>query len=316
MLKINGLEQGLEIFRALGSDVRMDIVQLLACSGSMNLNAIASSLNITNGALTTHIRKLEEAGIIRVSSEHSSRGLMKVCSLEAEQLLFDLTASKEKQNTKVYETEINIGHYSDYQVTGPCGLAGAEALIGTVNDPRSFAYPERIGASMLYFHDGYIEYRIPNLLPEKQRIVQLTLSFEVSSAEQGSPDDTMSFICFSLNGRYLGEWLTIPADANSAEDNARGIYTPLWWRNPERQHGYLKMVVINQMGTFLDGVKIMDGEGDSFMNESSDEMKFRFEVHPRDGRNAGLALYGDSFGNYHQNIRARVHYMPEEMVNG
>ena len=74
--------------------------------------------------------------------------------------------------------------------------------------------------------------------------------------------------------------------------------------------------MINQMGTFLDGVKIMDGEGDSFMNESSGEMKFRFEVHPRDGRNAGLALYGDGFGNYHQNIRARVHYMPEEIVNG
>ena len=31
---------------------------------------------------------------------------------------------------------------------------------------------------------------------------------------------------------------------------------------------------------------------------------------------AGLALYGDGFGNYHQNIRARVHYMPEEIVNG
>ena len=41
MLQIEELEEGLEIFRALGSKVRMKIVQLLAERGPMNLNEIA-----------------------------------------------------------------------------------------------------------------------------------------------------------------------------------------------------------------------------------------------------------------------------------
>ena len=47
MLQIEGLEEGLEIFRALGSKVRMKIVQLLAERGPMNLNEIAQALELS-----------------------------------------------------------------------------------------------------------------------------------------------------------------------------------------------------------------------------------------------------------------------------
>ena len=57
MLQIEGLEEGLEIFRALGSKVRMKIVQLLAERGPMNLNEIAQALQLTNGAVTSHVKK-------------------------------------------------------------------------------------------------------------------------------------------------------------------------------------------------------------------------------------------------------------------
>ena len=87
MLQINGLEQGLDVFRALGSEARMKIVHLLAQNRSMNLNELATSLGLTNGALTAHIRKLEECGLIRVEVQHSGRGLQKVCSLVEDQIL-------------------------------------------------------------------------------------------------------------------------------------------------------------------------------------------------------------------------------------
>ena len=66
MLHIKSLDDGLEVFKALGSEVRINIVKLLLENREMNMNELASSLGITNGALTSHIKKLEEAGIIKV----------------------------------------------------------------------------------------------------------------------------------------------------------------------------------------------------------------------------------------------------------
>lgn len=307
MLKINELDEGLALFHTLGSGVRMQIVQLLAEQGKMNLGAIASALDLTNGAVTAHIRKLEEAGVIEVTTEHSARGMQKVCSLAVDQILFDPAPVREEGKTKVYETEIPVGYYTDYAVSAPCGLTGEDGFIGEADDRRAFSYPDRIKAAMLYFHEGFIEYRFPNLLPPGQRIVQLTLSFEISSAEIGEAAGRNSDIRFSLNGCDLGAWHSLQVD-----DFARGIYTPLWWKGQARQHGHLKMLVINQMGIFLDGARIREGK-DDLLEDCGGELKFRFTVRGGEG---GFALYGDHFGNYKQNIKARVHYMPKEDEHG
>ena len=62
MLYIKNLEDGVELFKALGSDVRINIIKLLLKNREMNMNEIASSLNITNGALTGHIKKWRTQG--------------------------------------------------------------------------------------------------------------------------------------------------------------------------------------------------------------------------------------------------------------
>ena len=64
MLHIRNLEEGVELFKVLGSDIRVNIILLLLKEKEMNMNEIAAGLQITNGALTSHIRKLEEAGLI------------------------------------------------------------------------------------------------------------------------------------------------------------------------------------------------------------------------------------------------------------
>ncbi len=58
MLHITSLNDGLDIFKALGSDVRIEILNILLDNNSMSMNELASRLNITNGALTSHIKKL------------------------------------------------------------------------------------------------------------------------------------------------------------------------------------------------------------------------------------------------------------------
>ena len=64
MLHIKSLEDGIDIFKALGSNVRIEIIRLLQENNGMNMNDLASHLNITNGALTGHIKKLEDCGLI------------------------------------------------------------------------------------------------------------------------------------------------------------------------------------------------------------------------------------------------------------
>ena len=54
MLHITSLDDGLDIFKALGSDVRIEIIKLLIENKEMNMNELAAKLNITNGALTGH----------------------------------------------------------------------------------------------------------------------------------------------------------------------------------------------------------------------------------------------------------------------
>ena len=56
MLHIKSLDEGLELFKTLGSSVRIDIIKILMKNSHMNMNELASELNITNGALTVILK--------------------------------------------------------------------------------------------------------------------------------------------------------------------------------------------------------------------------------------------------------------------
>ena len=77
MLHITSLDDGLDIFKALGSNVRIEIIKLLIENKEMNMNELAAKLNITNGALTGHIKKLEACGIINISNDSRGTGTRK-----------------------------------------------------------------------------------------------------------------------------------------------------------------------------------------------------------------------------------------------
>ena len=104
MLHITSLDDGLDIFKALGSDVRIEIIKLLIENKEMNMNELAAKLNITNGALTGHIKKLEACGILNTSNDSSGHGNQKICTLHLDKILIDLDAPEEAQN--VYNADI------------------------------------------------------------------------------------------------------------------------------------------------------------------------------------------------------------------
>lgn len=89
MLHIKNVEEGLKIYIALGSELRIKIIKLLIEHTELNMNELATSLGVTNGALTSHIKKLEDCGLICVISEHNGHGNQKICRVNVDKLLVD-----------------------------------------------------------------------------------------------------------------------------------------------------------------------------------------------------------------------------------
>ncbi len=302
MLHIKKLDDGVNVFKALGSEVRVNILKLLLQRKEMNMNELAASLGITNGALTSHIKKLEEAGLVAVLTERLGHGNQKLCRIAVDKILLDITNDTgEEQN--ICQTEVPLGHYSDYQVYPTCGISTTKELVGVVDDPRSFAYPERINAGILWFTRGYIEYIIPNLLPVSSAVEEITLSMELSSEAPGVNNDWPSDISFLLNDVKVGTW-TSPGDFG----DMKGIFTPDWWFPNWNQYGLLKMLVVNSQGTFIDGLKISDVTIRQLALDYKSTIRLKLQV-ADDARNVGgLTLFGAGFGNYNQGIKVRITY--------
>lgn len=305
MLHIKNLDDGLDIFKALGSELRISIVKLLLENNEMNMNELASGLGITNGALTSHIKKLEESGIVKVLVEHSGHGNQKVCRVNVDKILIEVEIEDTQDDHNIYKVDVPIGHYSDYNIYPTCGIATNEAMIGEVDDPRYFAHPDRVNAKILWFTKGYIEYIIPNLLPSVQKVDQITLSMEISSEAPGVNNEWPSDISFLLNDVEIGKW-TSPGDYG----DVRGIFTPDWWFPNWNQYGLLKMIVINKKGTFVDGLKISDVSINQFDMNYRSTIRFKLMIR-EDAKNiGGLTIFGSDFGNYNQDIQVRIKYSP------
>ena len=80
MIHITNLEESLPVFKALSSDVRIQILNLLSEYKQLNMNDIAEKLKLSNGAITMHIRKLEECGIIKINTLTAKHGIQKINS--------------------------------------------------------------------------------------------------------------------------------------------------------------------------------------------------------------------------------------------
>lgn len=305
MLHITSLDDGLELFKALGSDIRIEIIKLLLKNKHMNMNELAAKLNITCGALTSHIKKLENCGVVTTSNESSGHGNQKICSLHIDKLLVDFEAPEEFQN--VYNVDLKVGHYNDYKVYPTCGLATATSLIGEVDDTRYFAHPNRYDADILWFTKGYVEYEIPNFIPFSNKITQIMISAELSSEAPGFNNVWPSDISFYLNNEYIGFW-TSPGDFG----DFRGIFTPDWWFPCWNQYGLLKLLVINKKGVFIDGLQISDKTISDFNLDYRSKIRFKMAVNEDSVHVGGLTIFGKSFGNYGQDIKVSMNYAPIE----
>lgn len=304
MIHITSLDEGLELFKALGSDVRVQILKILLENDHMSMNQLATQLNLSNGALTGHIKKLEECGMISTSNESASHGNSKICSVIQDKIVLDI--EKPVDLTNAFTTSIKVGQFSNCSIFPTCGIANNTSVIGEIDDTRYFNHPDRFNADILWFTKGYVEYTLPNLVPSNNKITQISISFEISSEAPGVDNNWPSDIAFYINGKKLGMW-TSPGDFGG---DVLGILTPDWWPANWNQYGLLKLLVINQHGSYIDGLKISDLTISDLELGANSPISFRIAVDDDAEHIGGVTLFGKTFGNYGQDIKVSLNYMP------
>ena len=92
--------------------------------------------------------------------------------------------------------------------------------------------------------------------------------------------------------------------------DVHGMFTPQWCPQNWNQYGLLKLLVINDYGTYIDGLKISDVSTLSLHLDYNSDIRLRLAVENDSEHVGGITLYGKSFGNYDQDIRVAINYAP------
>ncbi len=289
----------LPVFQALGSELRVNIMNLILKQEGINLKQIAAALDISVSTLSPHISQLHDCGLIRIEDVPASRGIQKCCYSSMSQFLIDF-----KLHDSIYKTlhaEIPIGAYTDFQVTATCGLATSDSFIGLVDKSSAFTLLDRFQAGIIWLTTGYLEYLLPNTIPAGNKVTQLSFSFEISSEAPKWNNDWPSDIEFYFNGIHLGTW-TCPGDFGDRP----GSLNPPWWLNILNQYGLLKKLYINNEGTWIDDQYLSSVTINDLHLTDQSIMKLRLQVSPDSAHPGGLTLYGKGFGDHNQHIRMSI----------
>lgn len=297
--------ESLAVYKALASEVRLQILQALAVSPA-TVSDLSVQLHLSKSIVSRHVHDLEQAQLIRLDSENpveDSRKKPYVLAIDRIQITFPKKIYLPFQCKMV---EVKLGYFSDFQALPSCGLASAVGVIGALDDPRSFVLNERIDASLLWFTEGYVEYVIPNFLEANQTPEMLDISLELSSEFPESNNNWPSDITFTINDVKVGTW-TSPGNFS----DVRGRLTPEWWDSRFSQYGILKHLRISNKDTGIDGVKISDVTLSSLDLKSSPFIKLKIGIDPEAEHKGGLTIFGEHFGNYPQNIVISLYYSEE-----
>jgi predicted transcriptional regulator len=293
-------EEAVAVLKALASEWRIRVLQLLGTE-ARSVSQLAEMLGIPQSNAAMHVKALEEAGLIHTEMQPASRGVQKSCSRRFDQVVITLPPLEPHLGTYV-EVAMPIGAYVNFDVTPTCGLASETAIIGVIDDPASFLEPERLGAQLLWFRQGFVEYRFPARLPAGARPTALQLRMEICSEAPTHNLDWPSDITVWINGVEIGTW-TAPGDLGGT----RGALTPAWWLDIDSQFGYRKTWEVNAVGSFVDGVQISDVTLRQ-LQITPQGITVRIGVKPDARNKRGLNLFGKKFGNYPEDLVLRIVY--------
>lgn len=296
-------DDALQVYKALASDTRIDILKLLS-QNSLTVSELSQQLGYSKAIISRYMKILEDARLVghHKDIEAGIDGRKKLYYLAIDHI--DINLPKKIFLPYEKETqEIKLGYFSDFSVYPTCGLASASAIIGDYDEPRSFASNNRIEATLLWFSQGYVEYIIPNRVTSGIHPELIEISLELSSEFPDSNNVWPSDISFYLNDIKVGTW-TVPGNFS----DVRGKLTPHWWEDYLSQYGLLKSLRINHEDTCVDGKKISNFTLEDLVLQESPFIKLKIAVEEDAENRGGLTIFGKDFGNHPQNILYTLYY--------
>lgn len=304
ILELRGRESG-ELFRALSSETRLELLHLLA-EGDRNINELCVRTGLAQPTITKHIQVLEQAGLVTSEYMPGQQGMQKRCRLLRDRLLvsFENLAGSDM---KVEEISMPIGLYTLVNPAGTCGLANRERIIGFVDIPQAFYDPARATAQILWMAEGFVEYVFPCTLPTSADIRRMELTMEICAEAPNFDLDYPSDITVWVNGVELGTWIA-PGDFGGR----RGLLNPDWWLDHMTQYGAQKIWSVDQEGAYVDGTRVSDTNLSRSMIVANQPITVRIGVKPDADHPGGFNLFGSGFGNYAQDLVLRLHYVTKK----
>lgn len=300
MKYINSTEKNLAFFEALASPTRLKIIELLYNTPNLNIDALAKTIGISNGAMTAHIKKLTDSGIVNVTHSSVGHGTQKLCSLAETKFSVNLIDLDNMTNCELIE--FNVGQYQNCSISPTCGMADSDGPLFDYDVPNFFRYPDHFKAELLWYCNGYTTFSFPNPLDSSHTPKEIQISMELSSEGPFGAAHCPSKIDFYAFDSYLGSF-----DSPGEFTGRRGHFTPDWWIYG--QYGELINISITNTGTSICGFESSGFTLKELLSQSSPSELINLKIScENQDTSGGITLFGKAFGDYPQGILMKVFY--------
>ena len=292
----------IDLLKALASEVRVRILELLTRTGPRNVNQVAQELRLPQSTISSNIQVLVDAGLVVTRAQKGRKGSQKICHSTFSEVLIAFKPTATARGGDAIEVEMPLGLYTRCEVTAPCGLCAQDGVIGLLDVPDTFLDPDRMRAGLLWFTRGFVEYQFPNNAKLQEiPIGALEISTELSSEVPGTSRDWPSDITVTVNGKDIDTW-TSPGDFG----DRRGRFTPDWWKLAGSQYGEQKLWRVTPEGTYRDGERVSDRTLADLGLDRHRSIRVRIGVQDNARHPGGINIFGRGFGNHDQDIVMRL----------
>lgn len=300
-LSVDHPEQLAQIARALSSPLRQSILVEIS-ERSMNVGELAQKLDVPMSTMALAVRTLEEAGLLMSTLQPGVHGSTKICSRKLDTITISLFPTSMRNDPLPLTFNLPIGSYCFAEGIKPtCGLLSETQPLGTLDVPRLFYSPQRYEAQLLWFQQGFLEYRFSMEGTVDSQVDWIEVSFEACSEAPMSRADWPSDICVEINHKRLGIW-TSPSDCGGRF----GQLTPHWWGLANTQFGYLKTWRVDSTGSYLDHERISNVRISDLSLKGSQYISIRIGIDSTSKNVNGINLFGEKFGDHPQAINVQV----------
>ena len=153
-------EESLDVLKAFASTARVKVLKLLHTKGAMNVNDIASALDLPQSTISSNIQILEDAGLIRTETQRARKGNQKICHTSFDQVLVMFEDDTNALSANTIEVAMPLGLYTSCEVSAPCGLCSNEGIIGLLDVPthssiRTACAPGSSGSPVAFLNTSF-----------------------------------------------------------------------------------------------------------------------------------------------------------------